>query len=33
LRDRLGALEAAGATAIANQPAGELPGEIEAFAA
>jgi hypothetical protein len=32
-RDRLGALEAVGVTAIANQPAGEIPGGIEAFAA
>jgi 5,10-methylenetetrahydromethanopterin reductase len=32
LRDRPGALEAAGVTDIAYQPAGEIPGEIEAFA-
>jgi 5,10-methylenetetrahydromethanopterin reductase len=33
LRDRLAAAEAAGATEVAYQPAGDIPAELEAFAA
>jgi 5,10-methylenetetrahydromethanopterin reductase len=32
LRDRLAAMEAAGATEVAYQPAGDIPAELEAFA-